>query len=51
MTAADAAATELVIPAQAGIQSIKKFPAQRINIKALLVSRPFYFAGFPPARE
>ena len=40
-----------VIPAQAGIQMIKKPPAKRDNIVVLLLHGWFVLAGFPPVRE
>jgi hypothetical protein len=40
-----------VIPAKAGIQTIKKSPAKRDNIEVLSASRAFVFAGFRHSPE
>jgi hypothetical protein len=44
-------APELVIPAQAGIQLIKKSPRSGSIPKLCPLRGLFFFAGFPPARE
>jgi hypothetical protein len=43
--------SQVVIPAQAGIQLIKKSPAKRDNTKGLSAARAVSQTGFRPAPE